>query len=190
MFSTKTILLCMIGLRDGDCDGGLGGITRLQKFVFLLDKEQNVRASGDGFAFEPYKAGPYSHKLYDDIEFLENLGYIESDVVGEAIQAEMVEIDALNFDELFDLDGRQGQAEGPPDSYGERRFRLTSKGRKKVKELLKDPKHKPNLDAIRKIKSTYGGHSLSDLLYHVYVNYPEMTTESEIKDKIIPRWQA
>ena len=190
MISTKNILLCMIGLRDGDCDGELGGVTRLQKFVFLLDKEQNIRASGDGFDFTPYKAGPYSHKLFDDLEFLENLGYIDSEVVGEAIQAEMVEIDALNFEDRLDFYGEQGQAGGSPDSYGERRFRLTSKGRKKVEELLKDPEHKPSLDAIRKIKSKYSAYSLSGLLYHVYVNYPAMTTESEIKDEIIPRWRA
>lgn len=184
--SRKSMLLCMIGLQGNNCDGELGGVTRLQKFIFLLDKEQGVRADGDGFDFKPYKAGPYSHKVYDDLEFLENLGYIKGEIVGEAIEAEMVEIDALTFDEL--LDDSSVHAKGQPDSYYERSFRLTHRGKEKVDGLLRDPAYKPSLDGIRKIKSRYGNYSLSDLLHHVYKNHPEMTTESEIKDKILPRW--
>ncbi len=43
------------------------------------------------------------------------------------------------------------------------------------------------IDGIRKIKRKYGNYSLSDLLYYVYTKYPEMTTESAIKDKVLRR---
>jgi hypothetical protein len=45
--------------------------------------------------------------------------------------------------------------------------------------------HEPIIDGIRKVKRKYGHYSLSDLLYYVYTKYPDMTTESEIKDKVL-----
>ncbi len=58
----------------GADEDGLNGITRLQKLLFLLEREEGLTRSGADFAFTPYKAGPYSSAIYDDLEFLENLG--------------------------------------------------------------------------------------------------------------------
>ena len=80
----KSLTLCMIGLGKDGLDGELGDITRLQKLLYLLDVEENIQLSGSGFEFKPYKTGPYSSRLYDTLEFLENLGFIESEVVGES----------------------------------------------------------------------------------------------------------
>jgi uncharacterized protein YwgA len=67
----RQLLLLLVGLEGGGGVSGIvSGITRLQKFLFLLENEEGVRPAGDGFEFEPYKAGPYSSKLYDDLELL------------------------------------------------------------------------------------------------------------------------
>ena len=52
------------------------GKTRLQKEVFLAQKD--LRSSGifTYYPFRPYKYGPYSIELYDDIDFMEYEGII------------------------------------------------------------------------------------------------------------------
>ncbi|MCK4828854.1 hypothetical protein KA005_74710, partial [bacterium] len=55
----------------------------------------------------------------------------------------------------------------------------------KVKAILEKEEFAPVADGIRKIKSKFGHYSLDDLLYYVYTQYPDMTTESEIKDHVL-----
>jgi len=181
---SKSLILCMIGLSDNEIKGELGGITRLQKLLFLLEKEAGIKSSGDAFHFEAYKAGPYSPKLYDDLEFLENLGFLKSEEIGESTTEEAAELDALNFDDLI---GDSDEPRGTADTYIERSFALTEQGRKKIEALLQNDTYKPFVEGIRKIKSKFGNYSLNDLLYYVYTKYPEMTTNSEIKDKVLGR---
>jgi uncharacterized protein YwgA len=95
------LLVMGVGTDPTHLSTGISGITRFQKLLFLLEAEGAVTPSGDGFQFEPYKAGPYSSKLYDDLEFLENLGLIESEVTAEATTAEAAELDRLSFEELM-----------------------------------------------------------------------------------------
>jgi len=186
-----TLLLLGIG-PDGGITEGLGGITRLQKYLFLLEKEGGVTPTEGNFQFEAYKAGPYSSQLYDDLEFLENLGLIESEVTAQATVEEATEIEELTFDDLMGdggemVDGEQYDGFGASDACEERRFILTGEGRRKVEDLLANAKYEPVVNAVRKIKSKFSNHSLSDLLYYVYTRYPEMTTESEIKEKVLRR---
>jgi uncharacterized protein YwgA len=144
-----------------------------------------------GFEFKPYKAGPYSRKLYDELELLENLNLIHGEVQGEATSAEAAELEELSFEELM---GDTGQTFGDPeatsaDTFEERRFRLTDLGRKRVEAWLADPKYAPFVEGIRKIKSKFGNYSLQDLLYHIYTKYEAdgWTSESEIRDKILAK---
>lgn len=184
----RDLLMLIIGLAaDNGLDDAIGGITRLQKYLYLLQREAGVIPSGEGFEFEAYKVGPYSSKLYDDLEFLENLGLLESEVTADVSELEVPEIEALDFDQLLG-EGPPGDAAAEsPEAFEERRFRLTGKGAARVRELLSRPETQPFTDGIRKIKSSYGTHSLSDLLYHIYTKYPEMATASEIRDKVLTR---
>jgi len=74
-----------------------------------------------------------------------------------------------------------------PDLYDEKRFRITEEGASKVKTILEKGKCASVADGIRKIKSKFGHFSLDDLLYYVYTKYPDMTTESEIKDHVLSK---
>lgn len=170
----------MLGAGDpNDISNGINGITRLQKFLFLLKNEDYIEEKGGGYEFVAYKAGPYSPTLYDDLEFLENIGLIKTEISGVATEEEEADID-FTFEELMDNDEIN-----TADVYEEKRFRITSEGTDKVKALLKKAENAPVVNGIRKIKSKFGNYSLDDLLYYVYTKYPDMTTESEIKDQVL-----
>lgn len=189
--SRRDLLLLLLGAdKARSITDGLGGITRIQKLLFLLEKEEHVVPSGDGFTFEAYKAGPYSPKLYDDLELLENLGLIGKTVAAEGTEEEAAEID-FTFESLIEPEREKDDQSGPAaDAYEEYRFYLTPNGVDKAKRLLEDGTYKPLVDSVHKIKSRYAQYSLSDLLYHVYTKYPDMTTESEIKEKVLRRRQS
>ena len=187
--SERNILLLMLGAGKNDCDiaNGINGITRLQKFLFLLENEENIKKTEGGYQFVAYKAGPYSATLYDDLEFLENIGLVKTEVSGVATEEEAADMD-FTFEELMDdVEEVKDSFENikSADGYDEKRFRITPKGAEKVKALLEKEAFAPVVDGIKKIKSKFGNYSLDDLLYYVYTKYPEMTTESEIKDQVL-----
>lgn len=197
----RDMLLLLVGV-DNPAGPGLGGITRIQKLLYILEAEEHIRAGNDGFEFEAYKAGPYSPRIYDDLEFLENLNYIrraaESDDIesgdisssAEASDPEKAEVD-LTFDELMgpeDVMAPEPDEIAPTaDSYEEARYSLTDKGKDRIEKLLANSEYKPFVDGIRKVKSRFAKYSLNDLLYYVYTRHPDMTTESEIKEKVLRR---
>lgn len=179
----RTMLLLLIGV-DGEARGedSVNGITRLQKFLFLLEQEEGVSASNEGFKFKAYKAGPYSSRLYDDLELLENLDLVRSEATAESTALEATDIDRLAFVDLI-----EGDDERAADAFQERRFSLTAKGRDRVKQLLSSGDYEDAVEGVRRVKSRYAHYSLKDLLRHVYKKYPDMTTESEIIDEVMGR---
>ena len=188
----KDLILLVLGVDVKDDFGeGINGITRLQKFLYLLEREENLKPNANGFEFVAYKAGPYSAKLYDDLEFLENLSLITSEVSGEATEGEAAEVE-MSFEELMGdctdtVEGKISDALMTADVYEERRYRLTENGKNRVEKLFQRGEYEPVVNGIRRIKSKFGKYSLNDLLYYIYTKYDEMATESEIKDKILRR---
>jgi hypothetical protein len=203
MIGRREMLLLLIGLNDSE--HGLGGITRIQKLLYLLDTEEDIHPSGEGFEFEAYKAGPYSSRIYDDLEFLENLNLIkrskpDDDLETGALSAsavtsdpEQAEVD-LTFEDLMgpeDVMAPEPDEIAPTaDSYEETRYKLTDDGKRKMEELLNNREYQPFVEGIRKVKSRFAKYSLNDLLYYVYTRHPDMTTESEIKEKVLRRRPA
>lgn len=194
--SKQSLLLLLLGLDSGGISTkGVSGITRLQKLLFLLWKEAGIEEVDTQFEFKPYKAGPYSRKLYDELELLENLGYIEAEAQGEASEAETIELEDLSFEQLMGDDARPfggsttREEATTADTFEERRFTLTKKGIDLVKGVLAKPGVEMFADGIRKIKSKFADYSLQDLLYHVYTKYADggWTSESEIRDKVLSK---
>ena len=186
----RGLLLLIVGL-DSDSTG-MGGITRLQKLLFLLKEEEGLDPTARGYEFEAYKAGPYSPDIYDDLEFLENIGLLKGEVTIGASEAEAAEVDRLSFDHLIGREVERspdGDFDGvaSADVYEERRFQLTKEGKTRIEQLLRSGEVAPIANKIRRIKSKYGKYSLNDLLYYVYTKYPHMTTQSEISDKVLRR---
>jgi len=112
------------------------------------------------------------------LEKLENLGLLESEPVSEPSKTELDEY-GLSFDDLMGEEESQSR-----DSFEEKRYRLSEKGLKWIRER---ELHTEAFDSIRKIKEKYGALSLQDLLHYVYTKFPNMTTASEIKRKVLRR---
>lgn len=187
MERTDLILLAL-----SDIERPIVGTTRLQKLIFLIEKESNVKIEGEDFGFRAHLFGPASDKIYDDINFLENLRYIEK-AGNEIIDKEW----DINNIESFDADvflsgevsGSMGNATLPIDSdYSDeneddlRIYKITDKGLAYL--------HKKGLDSslegksIKQIVKRYSKNSLLGLLQYVYSKYEDYTSNSIIKDKI------
>jgi uncharacterized phage-associated protein len=172
------MLLAAPGVRGKEGEP-VQGTTRLQKLLFLIEHEAKLKPTkGNDFDFTAWKFGPVSKEVYDDLEKLENLGLLESEPVSQPSATELDEY-GLSFDDLMGEEETQSR-----DSFEEKKYRLSEKGLKWVRER---ELHTEAFDKISKIKEKYGALSLQDLLHYVYTKYPDMTTASEIKGKVLRR---
>jgi len=198
------LLLYVTGSRGINCEP-IVGVTRLQKLLYLLKREYDVdKISRNYFTFEPYKFGPYASQLYDDIAFLENLGFIESG--SEPLGAPAVADAGLSLPPLSGLgehsasradieEARAGydylmgeeQAMLHEEDLQERIFRLTSKGSEAALEILRQiptGERDALLLKLKEVKKRFGGLTLRQLLGYVYHRYPEQAAQSEIIDRV------
>lgn len=157
------------------------GITRLEKLIFLLKEEKGFlkdKPDEDSFTFIPFKMGPWSSEVYDEVDFLESLGLINKDSNEKQSPA-----DVAHNDELFDgmiLDKYQKGSLVFSDEKTEV-FKLTEKGKKKAKEIW-DRLPKEEQEKIIAVKKKFNTMNLKQFLRYVYRKYPEYTTASEIKE--------
>ncbi len=175
------MLLASQGFR-GEKAEPIQGTTRLQKLLFLLEREAGLRATqGSDFEFEAWKFGPVSKELYDDLEKLENLGLLQSVPISASASPELDEY-GLSFDDLMGEEEDQAR-----ESSEEKQYHLTPQGLEWIQKRVHPTRDKDALDKIRRIKEKYGALSLQDLLHYVYTKYPDMTTASEIKTRVLRR---
>jgi hypothetical protein len=177
---TDLLLTLLLDANNNDISSDMIiGITRLEKMLFLLQMEKGFlknNAKQDRFDFVPFRMGPWTNEIYDEIDFLESLGLVEKKNSKEKSAS-----DQAHNDELFNsaiIDKYQKDYR-PPESESER-FSLSSKGKAKALEIwnkLSDVEK----DQIISIKKRFKNLNLRQLLRYVYKNYPEYTTESEIK---------
>ena len=168
------------------------GTTRMQKLLFLIEKECRIIPEDGHFEFQPYRFGPASKSLYDDFEFLINLGYMtKSDEKGGFVSSHNLdEIENLNGDDFLDDENSEDDSDEDEDVEPSIStatddlvvYRITPAGVQFLNDNgfleMKDAK------AIDDLRRKYGKKSLLELLRHVYSKYPDYTTESEIKDKL------
>ena len=164
------LLLLSAPTRWSQAQDRINGITRLEKLLFLIEKEcLHDTAVGEPFKFVAYHYGPYSREVYEAVELLE-----EAELVRES--RAFTDSDLDRAEELLYSDMTT------EISY-ERQFLLTDKG-KIVAEYLAESY--PQLqEKIERIKDQYGGLTLQNLIFHVYNQYPDYTERSVIRDKIM-----
>lgn len=166
------------------------GVTRLKKLIFLLTIEAGLLSQADKeerFTFKPYKMGPFSAEIYDEVDFLEALGLVESRKVAlerhrikEEEPAAREEL-MLFFDEQV-LDKYQRQEN--PELDEPKEYRLTPRGKEKTKNIF-DALPEREQKLLSDYKSKWNQKPLKELIREVYKRYPEYAMKSEIKDYIL-----
>jgi len=184
----EIILLLMSGSPNS-----IVGTTRLQKLLFLTEKELGIEPENNGFNFEPYKYGPASKELYNDLEFLSSIGYIQRS--NDKYTLNDLDINNLeNYSaDLFLSDfslksdptsmGVEDSEDAIPDDENDAVvYRITEAGIKYLSDNgILDIEQSAS---INDLAVKYSNYSLTSLLQYVYRNYPDYTIESEIKDRL------
>lgn len=188
--SSKDLIMLLLYAKgnSGRLCEPIKGRTRLMKMVFLFDKEIrqkfNLEKSISNIAIPEFNAhdyGPFSAKVYEDLEFLVNAGFIvPSDISTESEDAEKAEYSYWVANSKEDRDDFDGVTE----------FSLTDIGRGFVEDEQKGTFTEDQWDIIHKFKAKCTGVPLDTLLKYVYTKYPNMTGKSKIKAKILNENEA
>ena len=171
-FEVDDAIIYLLGAegRAPSLSGRLEGITRLEKLVFLLQKESQLGALLDEDPeFHPHHFGPFSSKIYQAVETLEAAGLIleHTKYSGSAEDAwETVNI------------------LGEDAPYTSREFELTDRGRRYFQALRKEVPAEFD-DQVGKIKDRFASMPLRQLVRYVYKQYPSYTENSKIRDEIL-----
>lgn len=183
--ANKTELLLAL-LLAGDGEGLEGapvsGITRLEKLVFLLEHDAGLlkaEPEREAFTFIPFRMGPWSQEVYDEVDFLESLGLIETKARGKRSASDLAHDEELFSSTLLDKYQKSSLAA----EEGQEIFNLTKAGKEKALEIWRRLSEDQRREVMR-IKSTFNHMNLRQLLRYVYKKFPEYATESEIRSSL------
>lgn len=152
--------------------GRIDGITRLEKLLFLLEKETDASAwlkEDAGFSSDNF--GPFSAKAYKEIETLARYGLVnDSATLSESNE------------DTWETENIIGEPTAEP--YATRNLELTSKGRRYYKALLSELPASAE-GVVAELKRRFGSIPLRRLVRYVYQRYPDYTDRSIIRDEIL-----
>jgi hypothetical protein len=167
---TDDAIILLLGAPGGE-PGRLDGVTRLEKLIFLLERETPARDwMTEKADFRSWRFGPFSSKVYEAADTLSVAGLIRDSASTAGSSEDRWE--ALNalIDEV--------------DPYTTRTFELTERGQRYYEALLEVlPEGAEN--ALEDFKTKFGLLPLRQLVRYVYEQYPQFTDKSEIRDEIL-----
>lgn len=180
---SKDILLLLLYAPTEKAENkNITGRTRIIKLMFLFQKElfkkfKNDHTSLSEVKFQAWHFGPWSKDIYDDIEFLKNIGFLSVKESGqEASYGEAEENDLWGNDlEVF---------EDELEEFAQEEFSLQELGTNFTQtkwEQLSDNQR----SVLITFKERFNSVPLYALLEYVYTKYPESTEKSKIKDKVL-----
>lgn len=144
------------------------GITRLQKLLFLLWKEGKFYENVPNlYGFQAYDFGPCMDDLYDDLDFAQEIGFVNVKEVPSGNEYDSGDEDAFLLDFGFRL----------PKSPTRRDFSLTESGMAAAKEIF-DALQEEDRERLIKIKKRFNDMPFFDLLRYVYQRYPNFAKKS------------
>jgi uncharacterized protein YwgA len=148
------------------------GITRLEKLIFLIERETSLNTLIDEDAdFKPYNYGPFSDVVYRSVGYLSAYGLVNDTGVIEDSTDDSWEQRAVIGVEYV-------------DPYATRDFSLTDRGKQYYKTLVREVADS-KLKELSDFKARLGSIPLRQLVRYVYLRYPEMTKRSIILDEVI-----
>jgi hypothetical protein len=174
VLETDDAIVLLLGApgRTERTKGRIEGITRLEKLLFLFEKETPAAAwlkeSGD---FSAHNFGPFSAKAYQEIETLVAAGLVRD--------SERITDSAEDSWEIRNIIGVQ-----TPDPYVTRDFELTDLGKRYYASLLSDLPGTAE-QQVGELKTRFGSTPLRQLVRYVYERYPEYTENSLIRDDVL-----
>ncbi|MES2154419.1 MAG: hypothetical protein V4510_04715 [bacterium] len=133
-------LLLLVALHAGK----ISGKTKLQKLVYLVQRESGVSPLASTFHFEPYLYGPFSQDLSGEVDQLERELILARDPY---------------------LYQQKGQTMATASCE------LTAKGQEEARRLSE--RFAEESEAVRSVVERYRYEPLPRLLDHVYATYPE-----------------
>lgn len=156
----------------------LSGVTRLEKLLFLLQKESDFEKIGSFYEFTAHNFGPFSKEVYEALDFLEGFELIKvKDHVHSSYYANVGEVLLLQEISEGEVDElTTGDAIG----VTEKMFTLTEDGHKvaqKLRQTIEQSRPK-DIEELNGIIRRYGKLPLNQLIQYVYRQYPEMTVKS------------
>lgn len=177
----KDVLLLLLFSpgRDGEEGEPIEGRTRLMKLLYLLHRDLEVEKKlgiERPYSFEAYHYGPFSKDLYNDLEFLENVGLVESITKGLASPVEQNEEERVRDDVSI----------GNPDEdseqlFVEERFKLTEKGKEFVRDDLLPHVPESIMSSIIELKRDIAPRPLTSILRYVYSKYPDSAENTKLQ---------
>ncbi|MEO0074353.1 MAG: hypothetical protein ABIK43_06850 [candidate division WOR-3 bacterium] len=181
------ILLLLLYLKDrlGRAATGICGITRIQKLLFLASHELGCQtAISKPYRFQPYRLGPFSAEVYDDIEGLAQAGIICRQNIDPSGMP-VIQLDAGIAAGIRGLNHNLAEIERLNTLSTQ--ISLTARGERFARALAESARRKNPalLPALQALKAVWADRPLAELLTYVYKRYPGFTTESEILDRLL-----
>ena len=185
--NSKDVLMLLFyakGCKGQQCEPILGR-TRLMKMVFLFNKEIrrqfNLNKAVPDNAmpdFSPYHYGPYSAHVFEDLEFLIEMGFVEA-ISAEDEEKLSEEVGEYEYWQV-QTDSDQEDGERPQEL-----FQLTDLGKEFVEKELIANLSSDQQKALDEFKHRCTAADLRTLLHYVYTKYPDMTKASKISDEVL-----
>lgn len=171
------VILVLLHAKSGRQDGkeGIIGNTRLDKMIFLLEKETAFAKYLKDFSYEPYNFGPYSSEVFDAIQALRSAGLVK--LTPSSSDQFLEEADRYQIERQL----ADGDSPGPKSTIT---YSLTAEGEEVASSLFLSLT-KEERDELQKFKLQFNNMSLQELIRYVYKKYPEYTTESKIRNQFI-----
>ncbi len=167
---TDDAIVLLLGAPGGEPDR-LDGVTRLEKLIFLLERETPVQDwMTEKADFRSWRFGPFSSKVYEAADTLAVAGLIRDSASKAGSSEDRWE--ALNalIDEV--------------DPYTTRTFELTERGRRYYEALLEELPDDAE-KVLEGFMQKFACLPLRQLVRYVYERYPQFTDKSEIRDEIL-----
>ena len=180
-FNRKDLLLLLLfspGPSGQDAEP-INGRTRLMKLLFLLQEDfrsDKLLNLDRNYNFQAYHYGPFTKDVYDDLEFLENVGLIEVVSKGDASPVDQNEEEKLVDDTTIGEDSDEIGLVFKEESYT-----LTDRGIAFVKEKLAPEVPEHLLTIIHDLKTKFGEMPLKAILRYVYSAHPEYAAKTKLQ---------
>lgn len=166
------VLLLGAPTRNTTLQNQLQGITRLEKLIFLLERETSLNELIDEETdFKPYNFGPFSAVVYKAVGYLSGYGLIHDTAsISDTTEDTWEQMEALGSER--------------DDPYMTRDFVLTETGRQYYRALANELSPE-RIHELSRFKDRFGSLPLRQLVRYVYRRYPDMTEASLIREEVL-----